>query len=338
MSGAPLGPTREAESPAALDLVTAGECMVELYGEEALAAGPTLQCTVGGDTLNVAAAAARLGARVAFITRVGDDIFRDLLLSKWSAEGVDLSQVRVVPGFNGVYVITVQPDGERSFTYYRAGDAAATMEPADLRPDFLARARLAHASGISQAISASSRAASRYLVELCVDLGVEISFDPNFRPKLWPACQARAELEAILPHVTVALPSINADEALLWGTQDPERIAGRCLEAGCRVVAVKLGAEGCLVADAEERLRLPAVKRWPVRDTTGAGDAFDGALLFGVLRHAPLGDAARLANLVAATKCGGRGALGNLPYAADAARGWREAYGEDPPAWLVQGS
>ena len=110
-----------------LDIITLGECMVELYGEEAVASGPTLRCTVGGDTLNVAVAASRLGARTGFLTRVGDDIFAPLLLGRWEREGVDLSAVRVVPGFNACYVITLAPDGERSFTYYRQGSAPSMM-------------------------------------------------------------------------------------------------------------------------------------------------------------------------------------------------------------------
>ncbi|MGD9519145.1 MAG: sugar kinase [Armatimonadota bacterium] len=323
------------EASESLDLISAGECMVELFGEEAIAAGSRLQCTVGGDTLNVLVAAARLGIRAGYITRVGDDIFRPLLLDRWAAEGLDLSQVLVVEGFNGLYVITVSPDGERFFTYYRTGDAAATMEPADLSADYVARARLAHTSGISQAISASSRAAVRRLAELCGELGVKLSYDPNFRPKLWSVSQARCELEWILPRVSIALPSMNTDEALLWSTKAPEKVIERCLEAGCEVVAVKLGSDGCLVASAVEQWRVQAVRRFPVRDTTGAGDAFDGALLSALLCGASLRDAARLGNLVAAMKCSGRGALGNLPSADEVTRAWPEAYDEPLPKGLI---
>jgi 2-dehydro-3-deoxygluconokinase len=316
------------------DLVTVGECMVELYGGHALEQEPMLRCTVGGDTLNVAVTAARLGARVGFITRVGRDIFAPLLLGRWRSENVDTSQVQLVPGFNGLYVITLTAHGERFFTYYRAGDAASTLEPADLKPEYISRARIVHTSGITQAISGSSRAAVRYLTALCRQLNVKISYDPNFRPKLWPPAQARAELEALLPHVAIALPSVNSEEALLWGTQDPEVIADKCLAAGCEVVAVKCGPDGCLVAQQGQRFALPAVHRWPVQDTTGAGDAFDGAVLFALSQGANVVEAARLGNLVAAMKCSGRGALGNLPYAADAVDAWNEAYGEPAPTWL----
>ncbi|MCD6351373.1 MAG: sugar kinase [Armatimonadetes bacterium] len=326
---------RGAESPSAQpELLSLGECMVELFGEEAPAYEPALTCTVGGDALNVLVAAARLGARTGFITRVGQDIFAELLLGRWQTEGVDLSCVRVMPGFNGLYVITVEADGERSFTYYRAGDAASTLEPADLDAEYLRGARLVHTSGITQAISASARAAVRYLASLATELGVKLSYDPNFRPKLGPAAEARLELRRLLPHLAVVLPSAGGDEALLWGTADPEAIATQCLEAGCEVVAVKMGAQGCYVQNARESYRLPAVTGWSVVDTTGAGDAFDGAFLLAYLRQAPLGEAAQLANLVAAIKCGGRGALGHLPTAEQVARAWPRAYGEDPPAWL----
>ena len=327
-------PKTSEEQGQPLDLISIGECMVELYGEQAIEEEPLLRCTVGGDALNVAVAAARIGGRTGFITRVGEDIFAPLLLGRWSAEGVDLSAVKIVAGFNGLYVITVQPDGERSFTYYRRGDAAATLEPADIPADYLARARMVHISGITQAISPSARAAVRRVLELCAALGVPVSYDPNFRPALWTPAEARRELEATLCRVTVALPSASVTDEALWGTMDAEAIARYCLEAGCKVVAVKMGEEGCVVADANVCEHVPAVTGITVRDTTGAGDAFDGAFLLALVRGSDVIEAARLGNLVAAIKCCGRGALGNLPDADMVRRLWREKYDDVPPQWL----
>lgn len=317
-----------------LDVVTVGECMVELYGEEAVSEEPMLKCTVGGDTLNVATTVARLGGKAGFVTRVGDDIFAPLLLGRWDREGIDLSAVRIVPGFNGLYVITVQPDGERSFTYYRRGDAASTLEPSDIPAEYIARAAIVHTSGITQAISHSARASVRHLVAVSRRLGVKVSFDPNFRPKLWPAAQARLELHAILPGLYAIFPSANEEEAALWGTSRPDLIADTCLQAGCQVVAVKMGADGCYVATPDAAQHIPAVSCYAVRDTTGAGDAFDGAFLFALARQADPTDAARLASLVAAMKCAGRGALGNLPRRGEVQQAWREVYGCAAPTWL----
>ncbi len=314
-----------------LDLITVGECMVEMFGE---GLGGPMECTVGGDALNVAVAAARLGGRCGFLTRVGDDMFAPLLLGRWSAEGVDLSAVRIVDGFNGVYYITVDEAGERAFTYYRRGSAASTIEPADLQADYLARAAVVHTSGITQAISPSARAAVRRLAETCGELGVRLSFDTNFRPKLWTAAEARQELRFVLPHVWVMLPSAGDEAEALWGTREPAAVAEKAIEGGAKIVAVKAGAEGCWVADGDGVEHVPAVSALPVVDTTGAGDAFDGAFLLALLRGARPVEAARLSVLVAAMACSQRGALGGLPRREQVVRAWAEVYGEQPPEWL----
>ncbi|MBC7288646.1 MAG: sugar kinase [Armatimonadetes bacterium] len=315
------------------DIVTVGECMVEVYQAEG--SGALLECSVGGDTLNVAVAAARLGATCGFITRVGDDLFGPLLLGRWSAEGIDLSQTRIVPGFNGVYYITLAPGGERSFTYYRRGSAASTLEPSDLDASYIGSATIAHTSGITQAISPSARAAVRHLAEIAKKYGVKFSFDTNFRPKLWTAAEARAELRWLLSYIDILLPSAGEEGEALWGTPDPQRIARLCVDAGVGVVAVKSGQEGCWVGSAcVGPIHVPAVTGFRVVDTTGAGDAFDGAFLFALLRGADIYDAARLAVLVGAISCGGRGALGSLPNRATAAAEWIRVYGEPSPGWL----
>ena len=316
-----------------LDIISVGECMVEMFGREGL--GGVMECTVGGDTLNVVVAAARLGGRCGFLTRVGDDMFAPLLLGRWAKEGLDLSAVRIVDGFNGVYYITVDEAGERSFTYYRQGSAASTLEPADIDPEYVARAAVVHTSGITQAISPSARAAVRRLIEVSVERGVRVSFDTNFRPKLWTAAEARAELRFVLSHVWVMLPSAGDEAEALWGTRVPEIVAEKAVEGGATVVAVKAGSEGVWVGTREKVVHVPAVEGIEIVDTTGAGDAFDGAFLLALLRGAGPVDAARLGVLVAAMACRRRGALGGLPSKREVAKVWEAVYGDGTPPWLV---
>jgi 2-dehydro-3-deoxygluconokinase len=316
---------------APLDLVTLGEGMVELYAE---GSDTRLRATVGGDALNVAVAAARLGARVGFLTRLGDDLFAPLLWERCRAEGLDLSFVRPCPGFTGLYLITLDARGERSFTYYRRGSAASTLEPADLDPAYLRRARFVHSSGITQAISPSARAAVRRLAFAARPWGLRFSYDPNFRPKLWTAAEARVELRTLLPFTFLLLPSAGPEGQALWGSDDPTVIARQALAAGCEIVAVKAGPAGCVVGTSHALTALPAVRHFPVRDTTGAGDAFDAAFLVALARGATPPQAGRFANLVAALKCTGRGALGALPTLPQVAQAWPLAYGEPFPTHL----
>ena len=116
------------------DIISLGECMVELFSEEPIARAGSFRKAVGGDALNTLVAAARLGASTGFVTRVGDDPFAPFLLESWRAEGIDVSHARFVEGFNAVYFISLLPGGEREFTYYRSGSAASTMTPGRPRP------------------------------------------------------------------------------------------------------------------------------------------------------------------------------------------------------------
>src|SRR3972149_1098464 len=123
------------------DIISLGECMVELHSEEPIARADSFHKAYGGDTLNTLVAAPRLGPGTGFVTRVGDDPFAPFLLEAWRAEGIDVSHARLVEGFNGLYLISLLPGGEREFTYYRNGSAASTMTPADLDPSYLGGAR-----------------------------------------------------------------------------------------------------------------------------------------------------------------------------------------------------
>src|SRR4051794_30164149 len=138
----------------------------------------------GGDTSNMAIAAARLGRelspplRVAYVTRVGDDAFGRLLLELWHTEGVDTRGVEVdALAPTGVYFVTHGVAGHE-FSYLRAGSAASRMHPAGLPHAMLRDTRLLHVSGISQAISLSACDAVLEAIATARDGGALVSFDP----------------------------------------------------------------------------------------------------------------------------------------------------------------
>lgn len=141
------------------DLIALGECMVELFCDGPIAPATTFQKSYGGDTLNTMVAAARVGTATGYVTRVGDDPFAPYFVESWQAEGVDTAHARTMPGFNGLYFISLLEGGEREVTYYRAGRAASTLSPQDVDPAYVGGAQVLHASGIGQAISPTSRAA-----------------------------------------------------------------------------------------------------------------------------------------------------------------------------------
>ena len=289
-------------------LVALGEPLVELNQTRGT---DTYLRGFGGDTSNCAIAAARLGARVAYVTRVGDDAFGRQLVELWRNEGIDVAGVAAdADAPTGVYFVSHGPGGHE-FSYLRAGSAASRMRPADVPLDIVRAAKILHVSGISQAISTSACDACFAAMEAARGAGVKVSYDTNLRVKLWSLARARAIIRASLALADWALPSID-DAALLFGRDEPEAIIDACHAAGAPLVVLRCGADGCVVSDGRRRERIGGHRVRAV-DATGAGDCFDGALAARIVAGDDAFAAARYANAAAALATTGYGAVAPLP-------------------------
>lgn len=304
-----------------VDILTFGEPMFELAEVEKDGATAYVP-GFGGDASNVAVAAARQGARVGVFTRVGRDTFGDRFLALWADEGIDTSTVQQdADAPTGTYLISYGPAGHE-FSYYRKGSAASLVRPADVPIEAIASARMLHLSGITQAISDGACDASFAAIEVAKNHGVRVSYDTNLRLKLWPLARARAIIMATAGMSDVCLPSLE-DGRQLTGEDDPDAIADAFLAAGAKLVVLKLGADGALVADGRSRERVAAFPVEPV-DATGAGDTFDGAFLAKTIAGATPVDAAIYANAAAALSTLGHGAVVPIPRAEVVERFLRE--------------
>lgn len=289
-------------------LVTVGEGMVEFHAE----APGLYRQGFAGDVVNTAIHASRLGVRSALVSRIGADIFAEPLGAAWKAEGLDLSHAPTVPGENGIYVITTDARGERSFTYRRAGSAASQLSPRDLDAAWLAQADMVLTSGICQAISDTAQALVAAIVALPALAG-RVAHDPNHRPALWVkrggVAAARAAFAEVQGRVAWLLPSWPADAVLLPDAPASPAEAARGFAAQGANVAMKMGEDGVLILEAGRLTQIPAVKVPQVIDSTGAGDAWNAAFLVGLIRGQPAVEAAAAANVHAATVLGHRGAI-----------------------------
>ena len=296
-----------------LDVVALGEGMLEFNQTEA--GRPEYLQGFGGDTSNVVIAAARAGARTAYLSRVGNDAFGERLLELWANEGVDIRSVeRDDQAPTGLYFVTHSQRGH-AFSYYRTGSAASRMTPDWLRAGPAAQtivsAQFLHVSGISLAISEGARETAHAAMQLAREAGTRVAFDPNLRLKLWPLERARSSIEATIALCDVFLPSLD-DIRSLNGLSDPEAIVDWGHALGAHQVVLKLGEHGVLTSADGERHRLPGLPV-PLVDATGAGDCFCGNLLAQLSTGASLPDAARYANAAAALAVQGFGAVAPLP-------------------------
>jgi 2-dehydro-3-deoxygluconokinase len=289
------------------DIVCLGEPMLEFNCQ----ADGRYLAGHGGDTSNAAIAAARQGARVGYLTRLGVDAFGDSFMDLWQREQVDASRVtRDAQAPTAIYFVDHGPDGHR-FSYLRAGSAASRMTPDWLPADYVRGAKVLHVSGISQAISASAADTVFQAIEVARAAGVTVSYDTNLRLKLWPIDRARAITHHAMAMADIALPGLD-DAEQLTGLTEPEAIADFYLKLGARIVALTLGKRGTLVATPERRDLVPVTPVAAV-DATAAGDTFDGAFLAEMLRGADPFAAARHANAAAALSTLGYGAVAPMP-------------------------
>jgi 2-dehydro-3-deoxygluconokinase len=295
------------------DIVSIGECMIELFSEKPLEEADTFTRSFAGDSLNMLVAAARLGTSTGYLTRLGSDPFTAYLLNAWQKEDIDTSHVKQAQGFNAVHFVALLPGGDREFVYYRRGSAPSTMEPSDLDPDYIGAARIMHISGITQAVSATARATALRAAQIAHERGVPVSYDPNYRHQLWTHDDARQGMEELLPYVTYFLPSCPADTRVLFGTEEPRQVIAQAQARGVKVAAVKCGESGAVIGYGDEVFEAPPHVSGPVVDTTGAGDAFNGGFLHGLLNGMSPRDAATIGSIAAGLKLRGRGALTAMP-------------------------
>ena len=291
------------------DVVALGEPMIEF--NQTRPGEPNYLQGFGGDTSNMIIAAARQGARAAYVTRLGEDAFGRMFLELWRGESVDSSGVAMdASAHTGVYFVTHDASGH-VFSYLRAGSAASRMRPEDLPLDLIRASRFVQASGISMAISASASDSVLAAFDAARAAGARVALDSNLRLKLWPLARARALIGAAAAMSDYFFPSIE-DAQALSGLKDADAIIDWAHRLGAKAVLLKLGPEGALASDGAKRERIAGYKVKAV-DATGAGDCFCGACLARLAAGDSLWDAARYANAAAALSTTGFGAVAPLP-------------------------
>jgi len=299
----------------AIDLLCMGEPMLEFNQLPPQPDGRVLYLEGhGGDTSNAGIAAARQGARVGYITAIGNDAPGDSLMALWAREGVDTATViRTDRALTAVYFVTHDARGH-NFLHYRKDSPAALYGSADLPRDAIAAARIFFVSGISQGISSGAADAVFAAIEIARGAGGKVAYDTNYRPRLWPPARAAAVMHAAIAQADYVFPGME-DAALLTGLTDPDAILDFYLRLGPTVVVVKMGEDGAYLGTPDRRVRIPP---YPVAavDATGAGDAFCGSFLARTLAGDTPEVAARYAVVAAALKCTGYGAVAPIPTAA----------------------
>ncbi|WP_166351426.1 sugar kinase [Phytoactinopolyspora limicola] len=298
-------------------LVTLGETMALVSAVQvgSLANHRDMRLSVAGAETNVAIGVCRLGSPSAWISRLGDDGFGELIQRELRAEGVR-AIVRVDPTRPTGLMIKERPNALRTqVRYYRAGSAASAITAFDIDTDVIADADVLHVTGITPALGPGPASAVQQAVDTARQHNTLVSLDLNYRASLWSREEARAALTHLVEraHVVFAGP----EEASLVVPDGPvEELAPALAELGPTQVIIKMGAEGAYsLIDGQVR-KTPAVAV-PVVDTVGAGDAFVAGYLAEWIAGEPAEQRLRTAVAAGAFACTTLGDWEGLPVRAD---------------------
>ncbi|MGI9322271.1 MAG: sugar kinase [Pseudomonadales bacterium] len=256
--------------------------MVELHDS----GSRQLRLGYGGDVLNTLVYAQRSGVQSAFATVTGDDHYGRWLRSNWETEGIDCKLVRHDANTSpALHIIRNEPSGERNFHYWRDASPFKALLDVDGYVAALSEAMEAvpwvYVSGIALAmLDDESRARLIAMLEAARGRGARTAFDPNYRARLWAdSATAQHWLSRAYSCATVALPSLEDEQALRQAEIDGEALAKDLSALGVEEVVVKDGPRGSQVYSGQRCERVAAVDVAQVIDTTAAGDAFNGAYL-----------------------------------------------------------
>jgi sugar/nucleoside kinase (ribokinase family) len=290
------------------EVVSVGNLLVEIMrtrldqplNEPAEFAGPfpSGDCAIYVDTV------ARLGHSAGFIGAVGPDDFGRCILERFERDGVDTSQIAILPDqTTGAAFIAYFTGGSRKFIYHWRHAAAGQLSPEHVRTEYLQPVRWLHLTGCNLAASASARQACTRAIRVLPHSAC-VSFDANIRPELLTIEQIRELVQPIIKRANVIMPSLT-EAAMLTGLETDEQGCRLWAEQG-KTVVLKMGTKGCRIYAGERVVEVPGFAVEEV-DPTGAGDSFCAGFTAALLEGMPLEEAGRFANAagaLAVTKLG----------------------------------
>jgi len=267
------------------DVVALGELLIDFTPAGLSENGNVLfERNPGGAPANVVALLAKLGKKTGFIGKVGDDEFGRFLHQVLQEKGISPEGLVLdAKEQTTLAFVHLQPDGERSFSFYRKPGADTRLRSDEIDPGML-DTRIFHFGSLSLTAE-PARSATKEALSILQDRDVLISYDPNLRPLLWQSLdEARREMLDVMPRADIVKMSSEELE-FLTGSKHLEEASQQLQETyGLKMLLVTMGKKGCYYRLGDLCGHMPGFKVRSI-DATGAGDAFLGAILFQILRH-----------------------------------------------------
>jgi 5-dehydro-2-deoxygluconokinase len=290
-----------------VDVLSVGRISVDLYAKEANAGFEDQQSftkSIGGSPTNVAVACSRLGLETALVTKVGDDGFGRYAIKKLQGFGVDTSFIEIKKDAQTPLAFAaLTPPETPTVIFYRGEQAPDTcLIEQDVPQQVVKQTKILWISQASLSLGSTAKTCLSWMQ--LREQGSHTILDLDYRPSLWSGKgAARAMAQQAIALASVVVGNLEECEVAV-GTANPDEAADALLAAGVSLAIVKLGADGVLMATKDQRITV-ASKPVDVVCGLGAGDAFGGALCYGLLNGWDLekiGNFANAAGALVATK------------------------------------
>lgn len=296
------------------DLITIGESLVEFSTNQKLGNAECLHKYYGGDSLVVAIAAKRLNSNVGFITSLGNDPFKEYMLTSWQKEGLNLEHVKIVDENNGLYMVSRPEASEKEFIYYRKKIAPAKLSIEDIDEEYIKRSKIIYASGITQSLSLTAREAVKKAFEIAKENNVLTAYDPNFTNLISSKDDAKEYFSEIIELTDILFMSSKYDTKSIFEIDSLENIMKKIADYGVQTIIIKSSNDkGYFVNSQRNTVFIPFYTEHVI-DTTSSGDTFNGAFLHAVANSYSPAEAAKIASIDAGIQAQGIGAVKSIPY------------------------
>jgi fructokinase len=260
-----------------LDVVALGELLID-FTENGLSeqGNPLLEANPGGAPCNVLSMLARYGKKTAFIGKVGNDGFGNLLEKAIVEQGISAEGLRKDDDVHTTLALVLKlPNGDRDFAFYRKPGADVNLKAEEIDPELIKRSRLFHFGTLSLTDEPAKSATLR-AISIAEEAGLLISFDPNLREPLWPSLDAAKEqIDWGMKHAHILKIS---DNEITWFTGKDDYDEGvKYLQdtyPNLKLICLSMGPDGSRAYINGLRVTAPAFLQTGTIETTGAGDTF----------------------------------------------------------------
>lgn len=297
-----------------VDIAIIGECLIELSSNGTLADTSTLNKYFGGDTVTTAVAVARLGGKVTYVTKVGNDGFSEFILSSLSKENIDTSLIKANEEQNGMYIVSRTPE-KKELLYYKRKTAATKLSIDDLNEECIKKLKLVYSTGVVQSLSASARELVHNSFKLAKENDVLTAYDPNYTSCFMNSTDTKEYFEEIVDYTDIIFLSLKNDAERLYDVESIDKVMNYFWDKGVKIVVVKSHIDnGYYTGYRGEISFTEFYNTSKAIDTTASGDVFNGGFLYALTNgYAPM-EATKFAAVVSGLQTQNFGAIQAIPY------------------------